>query len=290
MGWIAFALAALLYLAWRSWRGWVVPSRELEALIKEVEAERTPRTFIVGGNARMRRIALALERLALRDAALRTRMQEREFGVQTIVSALADGLVVADRQRQIRLTNRAFCEIFDLAPEVAGRTLLETVRDATVERLLGETLTRGERQRGEVTRQRSPGPPRFLEVVVEPMKNEAGEVTGAVILFRDITELRQTETMRRDFVANVSHELRTPLSILRGYLETLLENPKQPPSELLRIYEVMARRPGGRARPRADPARPFPERDHAGLGKEIRFQKIAGGAGSERGPAAAPGG
>ncbi len=32
--------------------------------------------------------------------------------------------------------------------------------------------------------------------------------------------------MRRDFVANVSHELRTPLSILRGYLETLLENPK----------------------------------------------------------------
>ncbi|MGH7936214.1 MAG: sensor histidine kinase, partial [Chthoniobacterales bacterium] len=47
--------------------------------------------------------------------------------------------------------------------------------------------------------------------------------------------------MRRDFVANVSHELRTPLSILRGYLETLLENPRQPPAELLRIFEVMER-------------------------------------------------
>ena len=47
--------------------------------------------------------------------------------------------------------------------------------------------------------------------------------------------------MRRDFVANVSHELRTPLSILRGYLETLLEDPKQPPAELLRIFEVMER-------------------------------------------------
>ena len=47
--------------------------------------------------------------------------------------------------------------------------------------------------------------------------------------------------MRRDFVANVSHELRTPLSILRGYLETLLENPKQPPAELLRIFEIMER-------------------------------------------------
>ncbi len=65
---------------------------------------------------------------------------------------------------------------------------------------------------------------RHLEVVAEPIK----EGPGAVILFRDITELRRTETMRRDFIANVSHELRTPLSILRGYLETLLENPKPP--------------------------------------------------------------
>jgi two-component system phosphate regulon sensor histidine kinase PhoR len=47
--------------------------------------------------------------------------------------------------------------------------------------------------------------------------------------------------MRRDFVANVSHELRTPLSIFRGYLETLLDDPQQPPGELLRILEVMER-------------------------------------------------
>jgi two-component system phosphate regulon sensor histidine kinase PhoR len=47
--------------------------------------------------------------------------------------------------------------------------------------------------------------------------------------------------MRRDFVANVSHELRTPLSIFRGYLETLLDDPHQPPGELLRILEVMER-------------------------------------------------
>ena len=47
--------------------------------------------------------------------------------------------------------------------------------------------------------------------------------------------------MRRDFVANVSHELRTPLSIFRGYLETLLDDPNQPPGELLRILEIMER-------------------------------------------------
>ena len=64
---------------------------------------------------------------------------------------------------------------------------------------------------------------------------------GAVVLFRDVTQMRQVEEMRRDFVANVSHELRTPLSIFRGYLETLLDDPQQPPGELLRILEVMER-------------------------------------------------
>jgi two-component system phosphate regulon sensor histidine kinase PhoR len=38
-----------------------------------------------------------------------------------------------------------------------------------------------------------------------------------------MTVIRQTEIMRRDFVANVSHELRTPLSAIEGYAETLLE-------------------------------------------------------------------
>jgi two-component system, OmpR family, phosphate regulon sensor histidine kinase PhoR len=177
----------------------------------------------------------------MREGALRARVQEGEFGVQAIVGALADGLVVADGDRRIRLMNDAFRQMFGLEARRTGGTLLETVRDAAIERLLGEALTTGEMRRGSLTSQRAAQPERHLEVVAEPIKDEPGKVNGAVILFRDITELRRTETMRRDFVANVSHELRTPLSILRGYLETLLENPKQPPGELLRIFEVMER-------------------------------------------------
>jgi len=47
--------------------------------------------------------------------------------------------------------------------------------------------------------------------------------------------------MRSDFVANVSHELRTPLSILRGYIETLIDDPKSSGEERKRILEVMER-------------------------------------------------
>ena len=243
MGWLAFALALalLFYTWWWVWRGWIEPSRELERLFREVTAERFPKTFLVDGSERMRGFALALEQLAQRESALRARVQEGEFGVQAIVGALADGLVVADGARRIRLMNRAFREAFQIDPRRTDGTLLEMVREAAVEKLLGEALTSGETQRGTLTLRRAGEDERHFEVVAEPIKDRPGKPSGAVILFRDITELRQTEAMRRDFVANVSHELRTPLSILRGYLETLLENPKQPPAELLRIFEVMER-------------------------------------------------
>jgi two-component system phosphate regulon sensor histidine kinase PhoR len=66
-------------------------------------------------------------------------------------------------------------------------------------------------------------------------------ISGAVILFHDITQLKRVDQIRRDFVANVSHELRTPLSILRGYIETLLDNPKTSREELARILQIMER-------------------------------------------------
>jgi two-component system phosphate regulon sensor histidine kinase PhoR len=82
---------------------------------------------------------------------------------------------------------------------------------------------------------------RDVEVSAVPMIDDADLTTGAVVLFHDITQLKQADRVRRDFVANVSHELRTPLSILSGYIETLLDSPKTSREELSRILRVMER-------------------------------------------------
>lgn len=65
---------------------------------------------------------------------------------------------------------------------------------------------------------------RYIALTMTPLY-EPGEkaVRGVVIVFRDVTEERTLERMRKDFVASVSHELRTPLAMMQGYSEALLD-------------------------------------------------------------------
>ncbi len=60
-----------------------------------------------------------------------------------------------------------------------------------------------------------------------------------LLMARDVTRLHHLEQMRKDFVANVSHELKTPLTVLKGYLETLLDTVPEEQSRLRRALSQM---------------------------------------------------
>jgi two-component system phosphate regulon sensor histidine kinase PhoR len=71
----------------------------------------------------------------------------------------------------------------------------------------------------------------------------APSATGAVLVLHDVTDLRRSDRVRRDFVANVSHELRTPLTAVRGYADALREEPLDA-AERDRFLAVIARQTG----------------------------------------------
>jgi two-component system phosphate regulon sensor histidine kinase PhoR len=71
---------------------------------------------------------------------------------------------------------------------------------------------------------------RILQANVAPVPNTAGKIDSVVAVFHDVTDIRRTERMRRDFVANVSHEFKTPLTSIRGYAETLISGAKDDPN------------------------------------------------------------
>jgi len=243
MGWIAFfALAAVVLLsALAVWRKWVAPWKDARELADAVVAQRPPRKFLISGNSSARRVGLVLEELMDRRGELEKRVRESESSVETVLGAMLEGLAVVDERRHVRLMNREFRRIFGVADHAAGGTLLELIHNAAVDRLAGEAIRSRDPQTGSIELPRDAGDRLELEVSAVPFDGNSTEMKGAVILFRDVSHFQKVETMRRDFVANVSHELRTPLSILRGYLETLLDDPDQPPGELRRILEIMER-------------------------------------------------
>jgi two-component system phosphate regulon sensor histidine kinase PhoR len=223
------------------WRKWIAPWKDVEELADAIVEHRAPRKFLISGNPHARRIGLALENLTDRRREMEERLREGELSVQAVFGAMLDGLVVVDDLHRVRLMNREFRRVFGLEEKLSDGTLLELIRHASVDRLVMEAIRSGQPRRESIQISRGTSEAREMEVSAVPLGENLAQMEGAVVLFRDVTQLRQVEEMRRDFVANVSHELRTPLSIFRGYLETLLDDPHQPPGELLRILEIMER-------------------------------------------------
>ena len=242
MTWVFLALLAIGVVA-TIWiqirRRWIEPWREVEELVDAIANNRAPQSFLLTANPSAHRLGLALEQLWDRQRKLIERMREGEFSVQAILGAMLDGLIVVDEERRIQMMNPAFPRLLDRAQIETGTPLFEAVRDASVEHAVAETLRTGEPRQEALRVTRASGEVAEIEVSAVALRERSQRIRGAVLLFRDITQLRQADQVRRDFVANVSHELRTPLSIFRGYLETLLEEPDQPPGELMRIFEVM---------------------------------------------------
>jgi len=228
------ALAVAVALIAR--RRWIAPWRQVEELVTEIERGERPRTFLIDGGAQAQRIGLRLEKVFEDLQQLNKQIAKRESGMQTIFSAMHDALLVVDSNRHLILVNETFRRLFAL-PEISeGAPLREIVRDATLDRVIDDALDRGGPVRIELMLGGSK-----IELDAVATRNNAGEITGALVLFHDITELKKIDQVRRDFVANVSHELRTPLSILRGYIETLLDSPETSRAEVSRILKVMER-------------------------------------------------
>jgi two-component system phosphate regulon sensor histidine kinase PhoR len=141
--------------------------------------------------------------------------EERRTEAAAILAGMGDGVVIVDGEHQVIALNRAAERLLEISAQAArGRTVAEVVRHHDLVRALASDGPPTAPLVIEVGHE-----PRQVQVVVTPV--HLADATRQVILLQDVTELRQAETIRRDFVANVSHELRTPLASLRALVETL---------------------------------------------------------------------
>jgi two-component system phosphate regulon sensor histidine kinase PhoR len=117
-----------------------------------------------------------------------------------------------------------------------GRPYVETIRHPAIAELVAAALFGRAPQAAELSPPRDPS--RTIMARAAPAAGDAAH--GVVVVLHDITDLRRTDQIRRDFVANVSHELRTPLTSIRGYVEALTEGDASP-DETRRFLEIVGR-------------------------------------------------
>ena len=140
--------------------------------------------------------------------------------LQTVLHSMTDGVVVTDGQGTIQLINPAAQLLLpELEREVLGQKLGLILQDfplgARTEFGAGAALSRADEAvtlfRGE------PDALRSIEARVAPLQTPDGEFSGLVAVFADITQRRQVEQAKSDFVSFVAHEMRSPLTSISGF-------------------------------------------------------------------------
>ena len=143
------------------------------------------------------------------------------LGVTDMFENMAEGVLVTNQKGIIEFANPSFCKLFELAAEPKDQTVMEAIRIHEVHALVNLL-----RQNNQVVQEEIMLPnldQQFLQVNGVAIRDRNENHRGAIFVFHDLTRLKRLENLRQEFVANVSHELRTPLSIIKGYVETLLD-------------------------------------------------------------------
>ena len=143
--------------------------------------------------------------------------QERQRLAAALNSSV-DAVIATDAQGNVLYANLAAERLFQRpASEIAGHPFAWTLPHNDV---IAAIRASREHTESRATLIERPGR-QYLQVVTTPIFG--GGDWGVLIVFHDLTDVKRTEQVRRDFVANVGHELRTPLAAIRSVVDTLLD-------------------------------------------------------------------
>ena len=170
------------------------------------------------------------------DAQMRKLRRKADEFIQ-ITSHMQEGLVVLDKETNIRSINSAAMQVFRTDEACVGGSFFQINRSNALRQTLNDALDHGH---GSIV-QKLEG--RAYRFDMSSIKSE-GNLLGAVILAVDVTEAQNAEQLRREFSANVSHELKTPLQSIIGSAELLesgLAKPEDQPRFLGHIRREASR-------------------------------------------------
>jgi two-component system, OmpR family, phosphate regulon sensor histidine kinase PhoR len=161
-------------------------------------------------------------------------IQEENRKFTTLLGSISNEILAIDNSTNVLFYNPQFEQTFLVDKEKlqTGGKLWSVLEIQEAIELFKKVLLKGEVQRLRGFKVQLKEDIRYYNLTVSPLTSDDGVINGAVGVFSDITEIRLTEQMRADFVANVSHEIRTPLTSIKGFNQMLKSQKNRIPEEL----------------------------------------------------------
>lgn len=215
------------------------PVERLTDFARQISQGNFDRRTRVSSNDEIGELALTLNQMAATINEKVKLISEGKSKLETVLSSMISGVIFINKNREIFLLNPAAEKFLSFISSGANSGLPYDVAikhpelSAAIKKVLasGQVLEQELRLADleEIT----------LHVIISPIHDQKGSLSGIVAVMHDITEIKNLERMRREFVANVSHELKTPVTAIKGFTETLLDGAMEDPETCREFLEII---------------------------------------------------
>jgi signal transduction histidine kinase/CHASE3 domain sensor protein len=227
---IVLAIVALLL------RFAIVPLRKIALATRKVAGGELEVEVAEGGAGEVRELTGAFNAMSRSLLRNQRALEDQNVDLERLANVLravldstVDGILLSDADGNVQLANRPVINL--------TRDLGMTFEGTVVDRLLSveHRIARPEQYRAAMERLRdNPSEPTFDEFedtvsgrvfqgFTAPVLDDRGAFLGRIWTLREVTQQRELDRLKEDFVATVSHELRTPLTSMMGFLEMIRE-------------------------------------------------------------------
>jgi len=155
--------------------------------------------------------------------ALRNKLIENEEKYRSLVSSSPDIIMRVDKDGIINYINNSLAGI--KPNELIGKSIYEHMPSEfhdKAKRAINMVFRTGDRFNYEHIGVTSKEEVKWYRNNVGPIESK-GKIVGATIIARDITEEKQIDVMKTEFISSVSHELRTPLAIIQESISQVID-------------------------------------------------------------------
>jgi len=210
--WVALVFVGVsLIIIWLLSRSFVKPIKQLSRAAERVSKGDFEAKVRIKNRDELKALADSFNSMTGNIKRLFEEISLQRIELDTIISSIREGFFVLDEKGLIVLANEGFCKISGKT-DIIGKKYLEVINDAQFDAFISKPLKKRRSYSDEIELNNK----YYLcgASYIEPKQE-------LVVIMSDITQLKNLEDIKKDFVTNVSHELRTPLTAIKGFLETL---------------------------------------------------------------------